>query len=502
MTPRSTAVGLFFLASFIVWTILAVRHVRALDNSILPTPERNLSKTTEWAPPKVVQSEVIFPPQTKHTHASSIIELPDGSLLAAWFYGSGECKADDVCVMGARKSVDAKAWSEPFVLADTPGHPDCNPVLWIDNKSQLWLFWSTILSNEWESSLVKYRVSTDYLSAKGPPTWNWQDTIHIKPSSFQREMLSGWRQLLGSVSYFPRAIRAELSATTLPKLLWKSIGLISVVVFLLLLPAGLHWRKEKSFLLSDWKRFAFRTTVCYGTMLLIGASGALGYFALQSSSKLNQRLGWLTANKPIQLQTGEIVLPLYSDRFVASIMAITKDGGNEWETSQPIVGYGNIQPCLIERTNGQIVALMRENGCRKRIRYSVSNDQGRKWSSVRETSLPNPGSKIHVAALRNGDWALAYNDLVDGRHTISLAISRDEGETWLPPLLLKNGAVGKASFSYPCLLETLDGRLHLTYSYHWCHEGTQRKTIKHLSLGNLRSEAPVSIAEGTRNIVQ
>ncbi|NOY40218.1 MAG: hypothetical protein GXP26_00070 [Planctomycetes bacterium] len=499
MTPHGTATGLLSLVSFLAWATLAVQPVGALDDSILPTPERN-SPTP--APSKVVESEVIFPSQSKHVHSSSIVELPDGSLLAAWFHGSGERKADDVCVMGARKSVDAKSWSEPFVLADTPGHPDCNPVLWIDQENQLWLFWSTILSNEWESSLVKYRISTDYLSPDGPPKWHWQDTVHIKPSNFQHEMLSEWRQLLGSVSFLPRAIRAELSVTTLPKLLWKSMGLIAVVLLLLLTPAGLHWWKEKKFLLSDWKRFAFRAAVCYSLMLLMGASGALGYFALQSNSKLNQRLGWLTAHKPIQLQTGEIVLPLYSDRFVASIMAITKDGGNEWETSQPIVGYGNIQPCLIERTNGQIVALMRENGARKRIRYSVSNDQGNNWSTVQETSLPNPGSKIHVAALCNGDWALAYNDLVDGRHTMSLAISRDEGETWQPPLLLDSGAIGEASFSYPCLLETLDGRLHLTYSRHWHHEGTLHKTIRHLTLGNPQFETPVSIAEGTRNVVR
>ena len=65
--------------------------------------------------------------------------------------------------------LDMAEWGEPFVLADTPGHPDCNPVLWIDDDDRLWLFWSAILSNEWGSSLVKYRISTNYLAMDGPP---------------------------------------------------------------------------------------------------------------------------------------------------------------------------------------------------------------------------------------------------------------------------------------------------------------------------------------------
>ena len=46
-------------------------------------------------------AELIFPPQAKHVHSSTIEELPNGDLIAAWFYGSGERRANDV----DRKSV-------------------------------------------------------------------------------------------------------------------------------------------------------------------------------------------------------------------------------------------------------------------------------------------------------------------------------------------------------------------------------------------------------------
>ena len=42
----------------------------------------------------------IFPLVNQHVHGSTIVELPNGDLLAAWFQGSGERWADDVAIMG------------------------------------------------------------------------------------------------------------------------------------------------------------------------------------------------------------------------------------------------------------------------------------------------------------------------------------------------------------------------------------------------------------------
>ncbi|MDP7586069.1 MAG: sialidase family protein, partial [Verrucomicrobiota bacterium] len=53
----------------------------------------------------------IFPPGVKHTHSSSIVQCPNGDLLACWFHGSGERTADDVLVQGARLKKGAKRWS-------------------------------------------------------------------------------------------------------------------------------------------------------------------------------------------------------------------------------------------------------------------------------------------------------------------------------------------------------------------------------------------------------
>src|ERR1051325_6971591 len=71
-------------------------------------------------------SEIIFPLEHWHNHASCIVESPKGDLLVCWFHGSGERTADDVKIEGARKRKHGSAWSGRFTMADTPGYPDTN----------------------------------------------------------------------------------------------------------------------------------------------------------------------------------------------------------------------------------------------------------------------------------------------------------------------------------------------------------------------------------------
>jgi len=129
----------------------------------------------------VHQSMEIFPLVKEHVHGSTIVELPNGDLLAAWFQGSGERWADDVAIMGARLRAGKEEWSKPFVMADVPGFPDINPILFIDPQGRLWLMWYTVMANQWETSLLKYRISEDYTTPDGPPKWLWQEVLHVKP---------------------------------------------------------------------------------------------------------------------------------------------------------------------------------------------------------------------------------------------------------------------------------------------------------------------------------
>src|SRR5438270_4885615 len=138
----------------------------------------------------VSRAELVFPLHPKHNHAPGIAECPNGDLLVSWYRGSGERQADDVAVYGARLKKGAEKWSEPFVLADNPGFPDGNTVLFIDAKKQLWLFWPVVIANTWQSCLTNYRVSRDY-QGDAAPRWHWQGALYLKPLDFVDEMLKG-----------------------------------------------------------------------------------------------------------------------------------------------------------------------------------------------------------------------------------------------------------------------------------------------------------------------
>ena len=71
-------------------------------------------------------------------HASTIVELRNGDLLAAWFGGTHE-NAPDVAIWGSRRT--AGHWSAPFLLVREPNIACWNPVLFHSADGKLWLYY-------------------------------------------------------------------------------------------------------------------------------------------------------------------------------------------------------------------------------------------------------------------------------------------------------------------------------------------------------------------------
>jgi predicted neuraminidase len=194
------------------------------------------------------------------------------------------------------------------------------------------------------------------------------------------------------------------------------------------------------------------------------------------ADKLSQRLGWQPRCKPTVLRSGRMLLPLYSDTYSVSIMAISDDNGETWFASRPLAGYGNIQPAVLEKKNGALVAYMRENGPIDRIRVSESTDRGMTWGPVGATQFPNPGSGLDGLRLKNDHWLLIYNDTTKGRNKLAVSISDDEGASWKWTRHLEDQPKGQ--FHYPAIIQARDETLHAIYSY-FVDAG---KTMKHAAL--------------------
>jgi predicted neuraminidase len=144
-------------------------------------------------------------------------------------------------------------------------------------------------------------------------------------------------------------------------------------------------------------------------------------------------------------------------------MAISDDDGKTWYAGKPLAGYGNIQPAVLRRRDGTLVAYMRENGPLKRIRVAESKDDGISWGTVGVTELPNPGSGLDAVRLENGNWVLVYNDTTSGRNSLAVSLSEDEGKSWKWTRHLERQALG--SYHYPAVIQGRDGAIHVVYSY-------------------------------------
>lgn len=355
------------------------------------------------------RSEAVFPVQAQHVHSSAVVELSNGDLLSCWFQGSGERTANDVMIKGARLKKGGSKWSEPFILADTPDNPDCNPTMFIDQKGRLHLIWIVVVANQWENSILKTRISSDYLN-DGPPKWEWQDLILLKPGDG-----------------FTKTLADKFNGQKSPELAW----------------AGYAPKYEKQ-------------------------------ITEAAHDPLKRELGWMSRIKPLILPSGRILLPLYSDGYNLSLVAISDDQGDHWKASAPIVGRGNIQPAIVRKKDGTLVAWMRDNGdAPGRIMKSESTDDGMTWTAAQKTGLPNPGSSVDAIILKDGDLLMVYNDLENGRHRLAVSLSDNDGESWKWTSYLENNKEG--SFSYPTVIETKDGMIHVSYS--WSIQND--KTIRH-----------------------
>ncbi|NLC55929.1 MAG: exo-alpha-sialidase [Armatimonadetes bacterium] len=284
-------------------------------------------------------------------HASTLVELADRSLLAAWFGGSRE-GSPDVAIWTARRPAGATAWEAPRVAADVPGVPCWNPVLYRDAADVVWLFYKVAPTiPAWTGY---YRRSTD-----GGVTWE----------------------------------------APVP------------------LPAGL--------------------------------------------------LGPIK-NKPVALSNGEILCPTSVESYGAwaAWVEVIGDGGARWQRFGPIgvpgEPYGIIQPTVWESTPGRLHLLARATQRIGAICAAISEDYGRTWSPAAPTPLPNPNSGIDAARLNDGRVLLCYNPTREGRTPLSLSLSTDNGATWSPPWHLETEP---GEYSYPAVIQTADGRAHITYTH-------------------------------------
>ena len=388
------------------------------SSALFQVPE--IAKQTSNALP-AMQSHFVSSTQNIHTHAASLVELGDGRIRAFWFAGSRE-GAQDVEIRSAVFDPASDRWGAEQTIANRVDTQRSllryvkklgNPVAHRATDGTLWLFYVTVSLGGWAGSSITAITSTD---------------------------------------------------------------------------DGASWSPARRLITSPFLNIS---TLVKGT--------------------------------PFNYSDGSIALPVYHE-FIGKfgeILRIKNNGriagsGTIIDKTRLSSGKSSLQPVVLIKNPRQALALMRHSGASpKRVIATATDDAGQHWSPPVKTVLANPDAAISGVLLPDGRMLMALNDAEQGRDALSLVVSSDGGTTWKSVYLFEDQhglstgqarygqiAAGLAratdagitdaadyarsaqrnkceaqncsfEFSYPYLIQTQNGDLHLVYTWN-------RSFIKHV----------------------
>lgn len=261
-------------------------------------------------------------------HASTIVDLPDGTLLAAWFGGKDE--GDDSVEIWVSRKPEGGVWTAPEALTDYPDIPLWNPVLYRDGD-RVWLFFKIGPSpREW---IGAYRISED----RGQ-TW-------------------------GEVFYMPAGLIGPVRSK--PIRLDDGSILAGTSV-----EAGYRGNTPRDAPYRSWAAWVNRSTDGGETWSIHGPITVPGenYGVIQPTL-------WQTENGDVKM------LLRATDRIGAICESVSRDGGITWSPARPItLPNPNSGVDAVKLHDGRVVLIYNhtERG-RSPIHLAVSHDDGETW---------------------------------------------------------------------------------------------------------------------------
>ncbi len=365
--------------------------------------------------------EAFLPSPMVQNHASFLHVSGDGALTCAWFGGSLEGKSD-ISIFASVLAPGSDAWGQPQRLSFDDAHSEQNPVLFTAPDGRLWLFHTS------------------------QPSGN-QDECRIRMAEIRRDPGDPARLTSEEGRYLdlPRGcfIRAPLTV--------RNDGAWLLPIFRCVQRPGQKWNGSHD-------------------------TAAIG---------------------------------------------ISRDAGKTWRLEELPQSTGCVHMSPVALPKGGHAAFFRRRQA-DFVYRTESADGGRSWSVPAATDVPNNNSSIAVIRLRDGRLAMIcnpvsaaqsgdrraslYDELGENddrpdadpaggcapvwgvpRAPVSVCISDDDGLSFPVRILIEDGPGTCLSndstdgrnkeMSYPWLLETPDGALHIAYTYH-------RRAIKYVSLAS------------------
>ncbi|WP_422381896.1 exo-alpha-sialidase [Marinicellulosiphila megalodicopiae] len=174
---------------------------------------------------------------------------------------------------------------------------------------------------------------------------------------------------------------------------------------------------------------------------------------------------------PILNQQNEIWLPAYYELAQTSSQIIKLDTDNNIHFIQGIKSPNEaLAPVLVIQDNHNIQVLQRPKPAGNiQVAQINLNNSGIKVNDFQNPVFTNPNASIDVISITQNLWLMAYNPLDLKRQALGLAISVDQGKTWMHKKWVEKRVTKpkskKIEYSYPSLKMKKNGDIALSYTH-------------------------------------
>ena len=375
-------------------------------------------------------------------HASTIVELKNGDLVAGYFGGTHE-RDPDVCIWVNIKKKGSNEWSNPILAADG--------VLSLDDPNAKYMGLSGLKDDTTPATAgpIKTPDSYDYITK----------TTRLKNVSDRLKRKSCWNPVLFEMPNGELWLFFKIGTTVGDWTGWLTKSK----------DGGRTWSKKEP----------------------------LGYATMPDGSPSGKQVAILgpIKNKP-ELINGRLLCPSSTEdngwRFHMEIYDLKT---KQWkyvpvESTEAIKTDDTkmhpidcIQPSILKLKDGRLQVMMRTHNAH--IATSFSSDNGDTWTPVTLLDIENNQSGTDAVTLQDGRHALIYNNFETlpltkkgVRTPCSIALS-DDGTNWHHALTLEDSPIDQ--YSYPAIIQGKDGTLHCVYTWR-----RQRIVYKQIDLNKLK----------------
>lgn len=323
------AVAVMF-AMLMPWWMARQRATQSFPGFLIPTMTPHEDEAV------IFEKTTINPASTlAKAHSATLVEMPDGSLVAAWYAGSGEGAPDvGIYVTG---HLPGGVWSEPHlaisrerVMHDLNRHVLAlgNPVLVADKDGRLGLLFVSICAGRWSGSSLNITWSPD-----GGRSWGAVTKLVLNP--------------FVNLSALPRNPPVTLVGGGWAVPIYQE--------FMGLFPEVLWLQPHDGAFVAAVSRMAGGMSAFQPAIIPLSTRRAVGLLRDAKAERKKMQVMW------------------------------TEDGGQSW--SVPIdagLPNPNSGVCAVRLADGRLLCAFNDvsPGKRENLRLAVSRDEGRTWQRV------------------------------------------------------------------------------------------------------------------------